>query len=487
MPPKGKLPAAVVADFAKWIDAGAADPAGRVNECRRHRLGQGPQFWSFQPVVKPAVPAGPEVNPDRPLHPRQAGREGAHARRRPPNAGRWSAGRLRPDRPAADAGGGRRVPQGRVAGRLREARRRLLASPHYGERWGRHWLDVARYAEDQAHTFGVKPNADAWRYRDWVIDAFNDDMPYDRFVKLQIAADLMPDDAGRVRAPAGPRLLRPGRRVLQEHRRGQGDRRRAGRPRGHADARLPRPDGRLRPLPRPQVRPDPDAGLLLAGRRLQQLQAGRRAARSARPRSSASTTRTRRSRRGRRGVKDFLADRTGKHRAAKADDRPKYMLAAWQAAARAMQKIGRRRPATDRRRPNSLDAADARPDEPLLAEARRRRDDTTGRKHAAARSRSQPRPRGRRRCPRTFQAEARRPAGSKVTRARAQGGPRAGPVRRQRRVFPLKDADAGRRHGRGQQGEARPDEGRAGRRGEEGRRRRAADRPRTGRSDARPT
>jgi hypothetical protein len=77
---------------------------------------------------------------------------------------------------------------------------RLLASKHYGERWGRHWLDVARYAEDQAHTFGTKPNSNAYRYREWVIDAFNADMPYDRFVKLQIAADLMAqDDAERVK------------------------------------------------------------------------------------------------------------------------------------------------------------------------------------------------------------------------------------------------------------------------------------------------
>jgi hypothetical protein len=77
---------------------------------------------------------------------------------------------------------------------------RLLASPHYGERWGRYWLDVARYAEDQAHTFAVVPNTNAYRYRDWVIAAFNEDMPYDRFVKLQIAADLIEkDDAGRIK------------------------------------------------------------------------------------------------------------------------------------------------------------------------------------------------------------------------------------------------------------------------------------------------
>ncbi|HLW64829.1 MAG TPA: DUF1553 domain-containing protein, partial [Gemmataceae bacterium] len=83
---------------------------------------------------------------------------------------------------------------------------RLLDSPHYGERWGRYWLDVARYAEDQAHTFAVKPFTEAWRYRDWVINAFNADMPYDRFVKLQIAADLMDDgspDFIRQRAALG--------------------------------------------------------------------------------------------------------------------------------------------------------------------------------------------------------------------------------------------------------------------------------------------
>ncbi len=77
---------------------------------------------------------------------------------------------------------------------------RLLASPHYGERWGRYWLDVARYAEDQAHTFAVVPNTNAYRYRDWVIAALNEDMPYDRFVRLQIAADLVEkDDAGRMK------------------------------------------------------------------------------------------------------------------------------------------------------------------------------------------------------------------------------------------------------------------------------------------------
>src|SRR5205807_8592288 len=68
---------------------------------------------------------------------------------------------------------------------------RLLASPHYGERWARHWLDVARYGEDQAHTFQARKYTNGYRYRDLLIKAFNDDLPYDRFIKEQIAADLI--------------------------------------------------------------------------------------------------------------------------------------------------------------------------------------------------------------------------------------------------------------------------------------------------------
>jgi hypothetical protein len=68
---------------------------------------------------------------------------------------------------------------------------RLLASPHYGERWARHWLDVARYGEDQAHTFQAQLYPQGFRYRDWLIAAFNKDMPYDRFIREQIAADLL--------------------------------------------------------------------------------------------------------------------------------------------------------------------------------------------------------------------------------------------------------------------------------------------------------
>ncbi len=75
---------------------------------------------------------------------------------------------------------------------------RLLESPHYGERWGRHWLDVARFSDGLGGSTNPKPNTEAWRYRDWVISAFNQDMPYDRFLKLQIAGDLLEGRHGAV-------------------------------------------------------------------------------------------------------------------------------------------------------------------------------------------------------------------------------------------------------------------------------------------------
>jgi hypothetical protein len=76
----------------------------------------------------------------------------------------------------------------------------LLASPHYGERWGRHWLDVARYSDGHGSFLDPAPLPEAWRYRDWVVKALNDDVPYDEFVKWQIAGDLLGD--GREHAVA---------------------------------------------------------------------------------------------------------------------------------------------------------------------------------------------------------------------------------------------------------------------------------------------
>ena len=85
---------------------------------------------------------------------------------------------------------------------------RLLASPRYGEAWGRMWLDVARYGEDDYRSLdpkgrGLNPYPNAYLYRDWVIKAFNDDMPYDQFVRAQLAGDLLKDDSARARTLPG--------------------------------------------------------------------------------------------------------------------------------------------------------------------------------------------------------------------------------------------------------------------------------------------
>ena len=69
---------------------------------------------------------------------------------------------------------------------------RLLNSPHFGERWARHWLDVARYGDDQPYAFQQKVLDNAWKYRDWVVKAYNDDLPYTEFIRRQLAADLIP-------------------------------------------------------------------------------------------------------------------------------------------------------------------------------------------------------------------------------------------------------------------------------------------------------
>ncbi|MBP86039.1 MAG: hypothetical protein CMJ64_04875 [Planctomycetaceae bacterium] len=75
---------------------------------------------------------------------------------------------------------------------------RLLASQHYGERWGRHWLDLARYGDSNGGDINYA-HANAWRYRDYVIKSFNDDKPYDAFIREQLAGDLLPDDGNAAR------------------------------------------------------------------------------------------------------------------------------------------------------------------------------------------------------------------------------------------------------------------------------------------------
>jgi hypothetical protein len=206
MPPKGKLPDAVLKDFEKWIADGAIDP--RTGEAAAAAaagidIGKGKQFWSFVPPRAGVVPEvrSPKIEirndidafvaakwAEKGLTPvaradkRTLIRRAAFALTGLPPAPEAVEAFVKDEAPDAYA-------------RVLDA---LLASPQYGEKWARHWLDVARYAEDQAHTFDVRPKNQAWRYRDWVVKALNDDLPYDRFVKLQIAGDMLPD------APADP-------------------------------------------------------------------------------------------------------------------------------------------------------------------------------------------------------------------------------------------------------------------------------------------
>ena len=144
---------------------------------------------------------------------------------------------------------------------------RLLASPRYGERMAFDWLDAARYAD----TNGYQSDGERymWRWRDWVIDAFNRNMPFDQFTIEQLAGDLLPERHARPEDRHRLQPQPPRQRRGRHHPRGVRRRVRR-RPRRDDGDGLARPDARLRPLPRPQVRPDHAEGVLPALRLLQQ-------------------------------------------------------------------------------------------------------------------------------------------------------------------------------------------------------------------------
>jgi cytochrome c553 len=215
MPPKnsgGKLPDSVIRDFEQWVRLGAPDPRGGTGPVtpakptKEEAAAAARNWWSFQPVRAPATPAvrdtaWPATDIDRlvlaglearGLHPAPDADAVAVLRRLyfdlvglppPPEA-------LNPFVQAYASD-----PQSAVAA----VADKLLASREFGQRWGRHWLDVARYSESTGKDVNIAfPHA--WRYRDYVIDAFNADKPYDQFLREQIAGDLLPAKSDRQKA-----------------------------------------------------------------------------------------------------------------------------------------------------------------------------------------------------------------------------------------------------------------------------------------------
>ena len=213
MPPDESLTVSEKALLKEWIAAGAkwgTDPIDPFRYTTGKRAGY--DWWALQPVARPPLPAvgdsaWPRTAIDRFV---LAGLEEQGLSPSPEADRRTLIRRLSFDLlglpPSPEDV--RTFVTDRSPDAYARLVDRLLASPHHGERWARHWLDLARFGESQGFERDkIRPNA--WRYRDWVVDAFNGDMPYDRFARLQLSGDVLwPDDAGALAATgflvAGP-------------------------------------------------------------------------------------------------------------------------------------------------------------------------------------------------------------------------------------------------------------------------------------------
>ncbi len=200
MPPKSKLPDTVIADFEKWIAMGAPDPRNDpVTKPKNETIDwiQAKQFWSFRqrdPIGSPTVHSNWSRTPIDSFLDEKRSHAGLE-----PNSESSRTTWLR--RVFLDLSGIPPSPdevdafvQSQQADAYEQVIDQLLASPRYGERWGRYWLDLARYADsngaDENHGYPV-----AWRYRDYVIDALNADLPYNDFIIEQLAGDLLPAES----------------------------------------------------------------------------------------------------------------------------------------------------------------------------------------------------------------------------------------------------------------------------------------------------
>ncbi len=203
MPKGGKLSNAEVAALEKWIALGAPWPAKAKLLPPKGIEVAGADHWAFQKVKRPAVPAGAAHPIDAFVNAKLAGKKLAPS----PEADRRTLIR----RLTFDLHGLPPTPAEVTAfvaddtgGAYEKLIDRLLASARYGERWARHWLDVARYADNKGYVFFEDKNYPwAWTYRDYVIGAFNKDLPYDRFVLEQLAADRLELADGKSLAALG--------------------------------------------------------------------------------------------------------------------------------------------------------------------------------------------------------------------------------------------------------------------------------------------
>ncbi len=196
MPPSGKMADSDVKLLAEWVRAGAVFPDRKPSPATADEItAEQRSWWSFQPVRKPLLPpvknsASAKNEIDRFVLARleQEGLLLARPadRRTLIRRATFDLLGLPPTIAEVEA-----FVQDRSPNAWEKVVDRLLASPHYGERWGRYWLDVARYADDKLNSPQDEPYANSFRYRNWVIDSLNRDISYKDFVKAQIAGDLM--------------------------------------------------------------------------------------------------------------------------------------------------------------------------------------------------------------------------------------------------------------------------------------------------------
>lgn len=195
MPPPdqgGKMSPKEIAILTQWVQMGAPDPRETANVIGGMSQEQAASWWAWQPIPEPAAPLSPQQIDsilDAAIRQQDLTAAGATDRRTLIRRATYDLTGLPPTPDEVDEFLTEESPHA-----FDKVIDRLLDSPQYGERWGRHWLDVVRYA-DTAGENSDRPLPHAWRYRNWVIDSFNEDKPFHEFVRLQLAGDLIRADA----------------------------------------------------------------------------------------------------------------------------------------------------------------------------------------------------------------------------------------------------------------------------------------------------